>query len=54
MTEWLEHGVAVLPGTAFGAFDHWVRLSLATAPEALEKAARTLRELGAREPATRS
>ena len=54
MTEWLEHGVAVLPGTAFGAFDHWVRMSLATAPDALERAARTLRELGAREPAARS
>ncbi len=32
--EWLELGVAVLPGTAFGAeYDHHVRLSLATRRE---------------------
>ncbi len=41
--EWLELGVAVLPGTAFGSeFDHHVRISLATRREDLTAAARIL------------
>lgn len=43
--EWLALGVAVLPGTAFGAgYDDWVRLSLATRREDVAEAARRLRE----------
>jgi aspartate aminotransferase len=43
--DWLEQGVAVLPGTAFGAeYTHHVRLSLATRREDVAEAARRLRE----------
>ena len=43
--DWLELGVAVLPGTAFGpGYDDWVRMSLATRHEDVAEAARTLRE----------
>ncbi len=42
--EWLELGVAVLPGTAFGPFPERVRLSLATRKEDVVEAARRLRE----------
>jgi aspartate/methionine/tyrosine aminotransferase len=43
--EWLEVGVAVLPGTAFGPeYKDRVRLSLATRREDVAEAARRLRE----------
>jgi aspartate aminotransferase len=43
--EWLELGVAVLPGTAFGPeFGDWVRLSLATRREDVAEAAARLRQ----------
>ena len=43
--EWLGIGVAVLPGTAFGAdYGDWARLSLATRREDIVDAARTLRD----------
>jgi len=43
--EWLELGVAVLPGTAFGPEYHdWVRISMATRREDVADAARVLRE----------
>jgi aspartate/methionine/tyrosine aminotransferase len=43
--EWLELGVAVLPGTAFGPeYREWVRMSLATRREDVADAARLLRE----------
>ncbi len=43
--EWLAMGVAVLPGTAFGAeYRDWVRMSLATRREDIALAARLLRE----------
>jgi len=43
--EWLEFGVAVLPGTAFGAeHRHWVRLSLATRREDVAEAAARLKQ----------
>src|SRR5205085_9958053 len=43
--EWLEFGVAVLPGTAFGAeHGHWVRLSLATRREDVAEAAARLKQ----------
>jgi aspartate/methionine/tyrosine aminotransferase len=43
--EWLEIGVAVLPGTAFGPeFGDWVRLSLATRKEDVAEAAARLRQ----------
>jgi aspartate/methionine/tyrosine aminotransferase len=42
--EWLELGVAVLPGTAFGPdFREWVRLSLATRREDVAEAAGRLK-----------
>jgi aspartate/methionine/tyrosine aminotransferase len=42
---WLEIGVAVLPGTAFGPeYKHWVRMSLATRREDVAEAARVLRD----------
>ena len=43
--EWLGIGVAVLPGTAFGAdYADWVRISTATRREDVIEAARRLRE----------
>ena len=43
--EWLELGVAVLPGTAFGPeYEDWVRISMATRREDVAEAARVLRE----------
>ncbi len=42
--EWLELGVAVLPGTAFGPYPEHVRLSLAVRREDIVEAARRLRE----------
>jgi len=43
--EWLELGVAVLPGTAFGPeYQDWVRISMATRREDVAEAARVLRE----------
>jgi aspartate aminotransferase len=42
--EWLELGVAVLPGTAFGPHPERVRLSLATRKEDVVEAMRRLRE----------
>jgi aspartate/methionine/tyrosine aminotransferase len=42
--EWLELGVAVLPGTAFGPHPERVRLSLATRKEDVVEATRRLRE----------
>jgi aspartate/methionine/tyrosine aminotransferase len=43
--EWLSAGLAVLPGTAFGAeHSDWVRLSLATRQEDVAAAAALLRE----------
>ena len=43
--DWLELGVAVLPGTAFGKeFDTWVRMSLAASDADVSGAARLLRE----------
>jgi len=43
--EWLELGVAVLPGTAFGPeYTHWVRLSLATRREDVVDAAVRLKQ----------
>ena len=42
--EWLQLGVAMLPGTAFGPFPERVRLSLATRKEDVVEAARRLRE----------
>ena len=46
VNEWLSLGVAVLPGTAFGAeYTDYVRLSLATRREDVAEAARRLREL---------
>jgi len=42
--EWLGLGVAVLPGTAFGPYPEYVRLSLATRKEDVVEAARRLRE----------
>jgi aspartate aminotransferase len=42
--EWLELGVAVLPGSAFGAYPEHVRLSLAVRREDIVEAARRLRE----------
>ncbi len=43
--EWLSWGVAVLPGTAFGAeYGDWVRMSLATSPDRVSGAAKLLRE----------
>jgi aspartate/methionine/tyrosine aminotransferase len=45
MRRWLDLGVAVLPGTAFGPeYTHWVRMSLATRRDDLEAAGRILRE----------
>ncbi len=42
--EWLELGIAVLPGTAFGeAYGDWVRMSLASSDADIEAAARILR-----------
>ena len=42
--EWLELGVAVLPGTAFGPeYTDWVRMSLATRADQVAEAARILR-----------
>jgi len=42
--EWLALGVAVLPGTAFGAeYGDWVRMSLATRRDDIDTAARALR-----------
>jgi aspartate/methionine/tyrosine aminotransferase len=50
--EWLEQGVAVLPGTAFGSeYRDWVRISLATRREDVSEAARRLREHLAATPA---
>ena len=50
--EWLEQGVAVLPGTAFGTeYRDWVRISLATRREDVAGAARVLREHLAAAPA---
>ncbi len=41
--EWLSFGVAVLPGTAFGAeYADWVRLSLAARPDDITEAARRI------------
>ena len=42
--EWLELGVAVLPGTAFGPYPEHVRFSLATRKEDVVEATRRLRE----------
>jgi len=43
--EWLSLGVAVLPGTAFGAgYENWVRMSLATRSEDVAEAATRLRQ----------
>jgi aspartate/methionine/tyrosine aminotransferase len=43
--DWLSWGVAVLPGTAFGAeYTEWVRMSLAARGDQVAKAARILRE----------
>jgi aspartate/methionine/tyrosine aminotransferase len=42
--EWLELGVAVLPGSAFGPHPEYVRLSLATRKDDLVEATRRLRE----------
>jgi aspartate/methionine/tyrosine aminotransferase len=43
--EWLSRGVAVLPGTAFGAgYENWVRMSLATKREDVAEAATRLRQ----------
>ncbi len=42
--EWLELGVSVLPGSAFGPYPERVRLSLAARREDLVEAARRLRE----------
>ena len=44
MREWLDWGVAVLPGTAFGPFPERVRFSLATRKEDVVEATRRLRE----------
>ncbi len=52
--EWLELGVAVLPGTAFGPYPERVRFSLATRKEDVVEAARRLREHYARSGATAS
>jgi aspartate aminotransferase len=41
--EWLGMGLAALPGTAFGDYDGWVRLSLATRREDIVQAAALLR-----------
>ena len=42
--EWLELGVAVLPGTAFGPeYGEWARLSLATRGEDVAEAAGRLK-----------
>ena len=51
--EWLELGVAVLPGTAFGPeYKDWVRMGLATKREDVAEAARVLRtHYGARSAA---
>jgi len=50
--EWLSWGVAVLPGTAFGAdYGDWVRMSLATRADRVEAAAKILRERYAAAPA---
>ena len=49
---WLEQGVAVLPGTAFGTeYRDWVRISLATRREDVAEAALRLREHLAAAPA---
>ena len=50
---WLELGIAVLPGTAFGPYPERVRLSLAVRREDIAEAMRRLREhyAGARSPA---
>lgn len=41
--EWLSFGVAVLPGTAFGAeYADWVRMSLATRPADIAEAAQRI------------
>ena len=41
--EWLSFGVAVLPGTAFGAeYPDWVRMSLATRPADITEAAQRI------------
>jgi aspartate/methionine/tyrosine aminotransferase len=43
--EWLSFGVAVRPGTAFGAgYENWVRMSLATRREDVAEAASRLRQ----------
>jgi aspartate/methionine/tyrosine aminotransferase len=42
--EWLELGIAVLPGTAFGPYPGHVRFSLVTRKEDLAEALRRLRE----------
>jgi aspartate aminotransferase len=43
--EWLSIGVAVLPGTAFGAeYGSWVRMSLATRREDVAEAAARLKQ----------
>ena len=53
--EWLEIGVAVLPGTAFGPeYGDWVRMSLATRREDVAEAARTLAEHVGAPPAART
>jgi aspartate aminotransferase len=50
--EWLSWGVAVLPGTAFGAdYGDWVRMSLATRADRVAAAAKILREHYAAAPA---
>ncbi len=51
--EWLELGVAVLPGTAFGPYPERVRFSLAARKEDVGEAMRRLREryAGTRTPA---
>ena len=53
--EWLAMGVAVLPGTAFGAeYDHHVRISLASRREDIAEAAKRLCErLGSTRAAVR-
>ncbi|HEY2953867.1 MAG TPA: aminotransferase class I/II-fold pyridoxal phosphate-dependent enzyme [Candidatus Eisenbacteria bacterium] len=53
--EWLELGVAVLPGTAFGPeYRDRVRISLATRREDVAEAARRLREHFAASPGVRA
>ncbi|HPS79110.1 MAG TPA: aminotransferase class I/II-fold pyridoxal phosphate-dependent enzyme [Thermoanaerobaculaceae bacterium] len=49
--EWLELGIAVLPGTAFGPYPERVRFSLATRRDDVGEATRRLRERYAGTPA---